>query len=77
MSINSVMEDKTPKGFKYPILKINKEKGFVVLFSSRGEGFIVHSFHDENLKEYGVGCLNVWDEESFEVFHGQVTLSNK
>lgn len=56
----------------YPVLKIYKDTGSIVLFSSKGKGICVVAGEGDKLGEYST----LWLEEFFENFHGKVTLEN-
>lgn len=56
----------------YPVLKIYKDTGSVVLFSSKGKGICVVAGEGDKLGEYSTA----WSEEYFEKFYGKVILEN-
>lgn len=56
----------------YPVLKIIKKTGLIVLFISNKSGFCV--FGDE---QWSIGAYHtLWNEDLFEVYDGTVTLKN-
>ena len=69
-------DGKTPVERNYPMLKIHKENGFVVLFTSPSRGCLV--LHDGKI--YTKGDLGTysskWVSSMFEPYNGQVHITN-
>lgn len=58
----------------YPILKVNGNKTFVVLFTAPNLGVVVYSNNDSAQE---LGCwYDKWVEGSFSKFLGKVTIKN-
>ena len=75
--INSKLKNET-RGYDYPKLMVMKDKEYreeVVLFVSDRCGTLVSSTNDYDLKigDYS----NNWSMGSFEIFNGEVLISNK
>ena len=69
-----VGETRVKRELNYPGLMKAIYGGFIVLFVERCEGIVVN---DEGDNIYSIGDYRTdWVEDSFEVFEGEVTLSN-
>lgn len=58
----------------YPKLMISNDNDFVVLFTDRGHGFVVHSSKGD--REIGFVSVD-WNMNIFEDFNGDLTLRNE
>ena len=57
---------------KYPYLGINDNNGLIILFTGKETGIIVNNNTDYYIGHYS----NIWTENEFKVFKGNVILSN-
>lgn len=56
----------------YPILKIYKKTGLIVLFSTKEKGTCIFGDDYHQIGEYS----DAWGEHNFEEYSGTVTLKN-
>lgn len=71
--INVITSDENEVVQEYPRLMIHFSSDIVVIFTGPNEGIIVSDSKNYNVCEY----RDDWVEDSFKLFTGKITLSNK
>jgi hypothetical protein len=67
-----VNEKAIKKESKYPYLGISKD-GLIILFAKQQYGTVINKIEGNHSIGYHSDC---WIEEGFELFHGEIVLSN-
>lgn len=71
--IQEIRDNETKE--EYPVLRINKDLEYVVLFTTDNTGVVVSNLTAN--AAYTVGaCFDAWDVSCFTDFSGTVTLAN-
>ena len=74
MAIKSVVNNPLSETINFPCLGICPN-GMIVLFSSTNEGTVV--LPSETEKTHGIGCYSKIWYNNWELFTGEITLSNQ